>query len=209
MKETLIIAIILLAQFTPSYAADITWSVVEHSTAYSVFRPWEHEVKLAATEALSWEVADYRDTILTYYELLYSAVLHNQIDRASRYLGILLALLLKAKGYTEASGQKLAPLLDTLDWGTIRILDLSPEEIVEQWLLYRPNGTEDFAYAYASVCLSLLEKLPVNSFIRVLNTPGLREEYLLGYGAVLAASTYFVYRRSKLESEKPELEAPP
>jgi len=203
------VVLVLSAQFQPSYASVIAWSVVVHSSVYSLFKPWEHEVKLAATEALDWEVADYRSTILTYYRLLYDAVLHNKMDKASRYLGVLLALLLKSKGYTSASGQRLAPLFDTLDWGTIRILDLNPEEIIDQWLLYKPRDAEDFARAYASVTLSLLEKLPVNSFIRVLNTPGLREMYLAGFAAVLAASTYFVYKKSRLESEKPELEAPP
>jgi len=202
-----LLTVMICFQYAPSYASQIAWLVVEHSPAYQVFQPWDREVMFAATEALDWEVADYRETILTYYELLYDAVLHNEMDKAARYLGVLLTLLLRAKGYTEASGPRLLPLFESLDWGSARILDTSPEEIVDYWLLYEPSSDEDFAYA--SVSLSLLGKLPVNSFIRVLHTPLLREMYIASFAAILAASTYFSYRRGKLEGGRVEAEAPP
>ena len=75
---------------------------------------WEERVERlldrceAELEALDWEVADYRKTILTYYRLLHDAVLRNDLEKAAEYLGVLLCLLLKAKGYTEASEETLA-----------------------------------------------------------------------------------------------------
>ena len=90
------------------------------------------EFKLWASEALLWEVADYRETILTYYRLVYDSILHNELEKAAQYCGILAVLLLKAKGYTEAMVEALMPLAESLDWGKVRLLDISPEEIIDE-----------------------------------------------------------------------------
>ena len=195
--------------FQPSYISAVSWSILIHSRAYHAFASFEREVRFLASSVLEWEVADYRKTILVYYRLLYDAVLHNELSSAARYCGVLLALLLKAKGYTEALGYSLIPVLESLDWSSIRVLDWRVEEIVDWWLLYEPKSLEDLAYAYASVALSLLEKLPVNSFTRVLYTPYLRELYLASLISVVVASTYFVYKRAKMEGGLVEAEAPP
>ena len=201
--------LLLSSPFQPTAASSLAWTIVVHSRVYSVFAPFGRELKFWASSVLEWEVADYRETILVYYRLLYNAVLHNELSSAARYCGVLLALLLKAKGYTEALGYSLIPVLESLDWSSIRVLDWRVEEIVDWWLLYEPKSLEDLAYAYASVALSLLEKLPVNSFTRVLYTPYLRELYLASLISVVVASTYFVYKRAKMEGGLVEAEAPP
>ena len=207
--KALLVLILLISQFQPSYAGYIGWAVVENSVVYDVLKVYEREFKLWASEALLWEVADYRETILTYYRLAYDAILHNELEEAAKYCGILAVLLLKAKGYTEAMGESLMPILEGLDWGKVKLLDLSAEEIVDEWLLYEPENLEEFLYGYASVLLSLLDKMPVNAFIRVMYTPLVREMYVVSLALIIATSTFFVYKRAKREVVKPEIETPP
>ena len=97
----LVYAPALHGQLQPSYASALAWLVVEHSRVYDAFRPWEREVKFAAADALSWEVADYRETILLYFRLLYDAVLHNRMDRAARYLAALSIRLWRTASYNS------------------------------------------------------------------------------------------------------------
>ena len=212
----LIVAVLLLtavfapaSPFQPSYATEVAWKVVEHSRVYTVFKPYEKTVKLWCTKALDWKVADYKKTILVYYNILYNKVLHNDLEEAAKYCGILLGLLLKAKGYTEASGKTLAALADTLDWSAVKIRDLSPEDLVSEYLLKNTEGSEGFLELYVSTALSLLDKLPVNSFVRIMYTPFVRELYLASLVSIAAASAYFIYKRAKIEGAEVEAEAPP
>ncbi len=207
--KALILAVLLLSRFQPSNAAYIGWSVVEHSGVYDIIKVYEREFELWASEALLWEVANYRETILTCYRLLYGAILHNELEEAAQYCGVLASLLLKAKGYTEATGETLMPLAESLDWSKVRLLDLSPEEIVDEWLLFKAESPEEFLYAYASALLSLLDNMPVNAFVRIMHTPLVREMYIASLVLIIAASTFFVYKRAKREVVKPEIEAPP
>jgi len=201
--------IALLGPVQLSSASQIALEVVENSAVAGLFEPWEAEISYYSAEALEWDVSDYRETLKTYYALLYSAVLHNELEKASRYLGVLLSLLLRAKGYCESDGPSLLAAIEDLDWTRVKVMVGGAEEIIDWWLLYEPESVKDFAYAYACVALSLLDKLPANSFIRVLHAPWLREAYLASFASILAASTYFVYRKSRLEGENVEAEAPP
>ena len=167
------------------------------------------EFKYWASEALLWEVADYKETILTYYRLVYDAILHNELEDAAKYCGILAVLLLKAKGYTEATGESLMSIVQILDWDKVKLLDLLPEEIIDEWLLYKANTPEEFLYVYTSVLLSLLDKMPVNAFVRIMYTSLVREMYIISLALIIAASTFFVYKRAKRERIKPELKTPP
>lgn len=207
--KALVLVFLLASQFQPSYAGYIGWAVVENSAVYNVLKVYEREFKYWASEALLWEVADYRETILTYYRLTYNAMLHNELEKAAEYCGVLAVLLLKAKGYTEATGESLMAVVQGLDWAKVKLLDLSPEEIVDEWLLFEADTPEEFMYAYASVLLSLLDKMPVNAFLRIMHTPLVREMYTVSLALIIAASTFFVYKRAKREEVKPELEAPP
>ena len=207
--KALVLLVLLLSQFQPSYAGYIAWAVVENSAVYEVLKVYEREFKYWASETLLWEVADYKETILTYYNLLYDAILHNELEDAAKYCGVLAVLLLKAKGYNEASGESLMLVVQILDWDKVKLLDLLPEEIIDEWLLYEADTPEDFLYAYASVLLSLLDKMPVNAFVRVMHTPLIREMYVVSLALIIAASTFFVYKRAKREVVKPEIEAPP
>jgi len=206
--KALILAILLLSQFQPSNAGYIAWTVVEHSGVYNILKVYEREFKLWASEAFLWEVANYRETILTYYKLLYDAILHNELENAAKYCGVLASLLLKAKGYTEATGESLMPLVESLDWSKIRLLDLSPEEIIDEWILFEAKSLEEFLYAYASTLFSLLDNMPVNAFVRIMHTPLVREMYVASLALIIAASTFYVYKRYKKKNVKPKLEAP-
>lgn len=201
--------IALLGPVQLSFASQIALEVVGHSSVAGLFEPWKDDIGYYVAEALEWDIVNYRETLKTYYGLLYSAVLHNELEKASRYLGVFLALLLRAKGYGESDGPSLLAAIEALDWTRVKVMIGGAEEIIDWWLLYEPESVEDLAYAYACVALSLLDKLPANSFIRVLHAPGLREAYLASFASILAASTYFVYRKSRLEGETVEVEAPP
>jgi len=209
LVAALILNTIYASPFQPSYAAEVAWKVVKHSRAYSLFKPYERTVKLWCTKALEWKVADYKKTILTYYNLLYDRVLHNDLEKAAEYCGILLGLLLKAKGYTEAFGKTIVVLADTMDWSTVKIRDLPPEDLVSEYLLKTTKDPEEFLRLYATIALSLLEKLPINSFVRIMYTPFVRELYLASLVSIAAASAYFIYKRAKIEGAEVEAEAPP
>jgi len=202
----IVLLVLLIGPFQPSSSSIIIWSMVEHSRVYFLLRPYEREVKLWATNAMNWDVVDYRSTILIYYRLLYDSILHNDLDKAARYCGVLLALLLKAKGLDS---DKYISYIDAVDWDQIRILDMTPEEMVDLWLTSRAEDRYEVFRLYASVSLSLLERMPVNSFIRILNTPYLREMYVVNLALILLTSAYFVFKKSRLEGGGVELEAPP
>ena len=202
----ILLLILLIGPFQPGNISVIVWSVVEHSRVYAVLAAHEREVKYWATYAFEWNVEDYSSTLMIYYNLLYYSLLHNELDDAAKYCGILLSLLLKAK---VGGLDKLLPLLDAVDWGSVRIMDLPPDELIERWILFEPDSTEELMYEYVSTCLSILDKMPVNSFIRILYTPMVREMYLTSLLSILLASMYFVYKRSRIEGGEVDVEAPP
>ena len=173
-----------------------------------MLRSYENEIKVYSSRVAEWDIGDYKKTILIYYKLLYSSILHNELEKSARYCGILLGLILKAK-FSIKNAEKLVSLLDVIDWNSIRIYDLSAEDIVDLWLSKKFDSLEELLYTYASVVLSLLEKMPVSSFIRILYTPYIRELYIASFISVIVASAYFVYKRSLLEGDEVEIESPP
>ena len=205
----IVLLVLLIGPFQPSSSFIIVWSIVEHSRVYFLLRPYEREVKLWATNAMYWDVADYRSTILVYYRLLYDSILHNDLEGAAKYCGILLSLLLKCKGVDCSLVDEYIQYADVLDWSGVKIHDLTPEEIVDMWMLSEPGDPVEFMYLYASTAISLLDKMPVNSFVRVIHTPYLREMYVLSLVSILVASAYFTYRRARVEGGEVEVEAPP
>jgi len=206
-KLVLLILLAISSTFTPSYAGEIVYSIIAHSRASIILTPYERTIKLSATQALSLNVANYYETIIAYYNLAYNTMLHNRLKDSARYIGITLVLLLKAKAYSEDIGLQLLSILDKLDWSSIRIYDDSPERLISYWLSYKPNSLEDLAYTYASIALSLLEKLPCDSFIRILHTPLLREVYLVSLALIVITSAYFVVKRVSVESGGIEYES--
>jgi len=190
----------------PSYAGEIVYSIVTHSRACTILAPYEHTIKLSATQALRLDVANYYKTIIVYYNLAYNTMLHNKLKDSANYIGIMLTLLLKAKAYSEDVGLRLLSILDELDWSSVRIYDDSPEKLISYWLSYKPNSLEDLAYTYASIALSLLEKLPCDSFIRILHTPPLREVYIISLALIVITSAYFVVKRVGVEGGGVEYE---
>ena len=94
---------------------------------------------------------------MEYYELAYDKMLHNRLEECARYVGIMLTLMLKAKGYNEELGSQLLSILERLDWGNVKIYSDNPEKLIDYWLSYKPKSLEDFAYTFACITLSLLE----------------------------------------------------
>lgn len=172
---------------------------IKYSRVYEILAPYERIIKLSCTQALKLEVVDYHETILEYYKLAYDRMLHNKLEDCAKYVGIMLTLMLKAKGYSEELGPKLISILERLDWSKVKIYSDNPEKFIDYWLSYKPRNLEDFAYAFASIALSLLEQLPSNSFIRMLHTPILRELYLISLIIIVITSTYFIIKRAKSE----------
>jgi len=199
-KLALLTLLAVYSTFTPSYAGEIVYSIVTHSRASTILTPYERTIKLSATQVLRLDVANYYETIIVYYNLAYNTMLHNRLKDSANYIGIMLTLLLKAKAYSEDMGLQLLSTLDKLDWSSIRIYDDSPEKLISYWLSYKPNSLEDLAYTYASIALSLLEKLPTNSFIRILHTPLLREIYIISLVLIVLTSAYFVVKRISVET---------
>jgi len=190
----------------PSYAGEIVYSIIVHSRASTILTPYERTIKLSATQALRLDVTNYYETIIAYYNLAYNTMLHNKLKDSARYTGIMLTLLLKAKAYSEDVGLQLLSILDKLNWSSIRIYDDSPEKLISYWLSYESNSLEDLAYTYASIALSLLEKLPLDSFVRILHTPPLSEVYLISLALIVITSAYFVVKRVSVESGGVEYE---
>lgn len=195
----LIISCIIPSQFTPSYASEIVMLVIKHSKVYDILAPYERIIKLSCTQALKLEVVDYHETILKYYKLAYDKMLHNKLEESAHYIGIMLVLMLKAKGYNEELGLKLLSILEQLDWSSVEIYDKSVEELIGYWLSYKPKSLEDFAYIFTCITLSLLEQLPSNSFIRMLHTLMLRELCMISLIMIVITSTYFIIKRVKSE----------
>ena len=209
MKHSIIVFLLILSgEFYPSNTSTIVWNVIEHSKLYSLLRPFENEIKLYSSQVDRWDIGDYRETILLYYKLTYNSILHNELEKTARYCGILLALILRLKASMNTIG-KLVSMLDTVDWDKIRIYDLPPEEIIDLWLSKKFDSLEELLYSYASVVLSLLDKMPVDSFVRILYTPYIRELYLASFISIVVASTYFVYKKSLREGGEIEIESPP
>ncbi|RLF22521.1 MAG: hypothetical protein DRN15_08775 [Thermoprotei archaeon] len=197
---SLMLIILMVNTFIPSYAGEIACLVLAHSKVHDVLAPYERVIKLSATQALKLDVADYRETLLAYYRLAYDSMLHNKLEDCARYVGILLALMLKAKGYSEELGPQLLSLLERLDWASVRLYADEPEKLIDYWLSYKPKNLEDFAYAYVSIALSLLDQLPSDAFIRVLHTPKLRELYIASLITIVITSAYFVVKRVRAEA---------
>ncbi|RLF23114.1 MAG: hypothetical protein DRN15_07200 [Thermoprotei archaeon] len=197
---SLVLMTLLASIFTPSHAGEIVCLILKHSKVYNVLAPYERVIKLSATQALKLDVADYYETILAYYKLAYDSMLHNRLEECARYTGIMLALMLKAKGYSEELGPKLLDILNRLDWSKVRLYNDDLKRLISYWLNYKPRDLEDFAYTYASVCLSLLEQLPSDSFIRILYTPKLRELYIISLALIVITSAYFVIKRVREEA---------
>ena len=201
MKTIVIFQLILVASshFTPSNVSIITWTVISHSKLFKLIAPYENMFKYWSTRALEIEPLNYREAILNYYNLIHELILYNRIEEASKYLAIMLTLILKVKGYSEDLGPKIVPILDSLNWAAITIYNDNSKEIIDYWLNYNPNSIEDLALTYVSICLSLIEKLPVNSFTRILFTPKLREMYFASLIAIIATSAYFVAKKASEE----------
>jgi len=201
VKLVILLQTILITSsyFTPSNISTITWTIIVNSKLHELILPYENTFKYWSTKALEIEPLSYREAILTYYNLIHELILHNRIEESSKYLAIMLTLILKVKGYSEDLGSKLIQTLDKLDWAAITIYNDDPKEIIDYWLNYNPKSVEDFALTYVSICLSLIEKLPVNSFIRILFTPKLREMYFASLIAIIATSAYFVAKRASEE----------
>jgi len=205
-KLALLVLLVTSSTFMPSYAGEIVYSIIVHSRASTILTPYERTIKLSATQALRLDVTNYYETIIAYYNLAYNTMLHNKLKDSARYTGIMLTLLLKAKAYSEDVGLQLLSILDKLNWSSIRIYDDSPEKLISYWLSYESNSLEDLAYTYASIALSLLEKLPLDSFVRILHTPPLSEVYLISLALIVITSAYFVVKRVSVESGGVEYE---
>lgn len=205
---SIVLFLIVLGEFYPSDTSIIVWNVFEHSKVYELLRPYENEIKIYSSRVAEWDIGDYKKTILVYYNLLYRSILHNELEKSAKYCGIMLGLILKAKVSGEEA-EKLVSLLDIIDWNSIRIYDLSAEDIVDLWLSKKFGSLEELLYTYACIVLSLLEKMPVNSFIRILYTPYIRELYIASFISIIVTSAYFVYKRSLLEGDEVEIESPP
>jgi len=190
---------LVASAFMPSYVGEVACLVLRHSKVHDVLAPYERIIKLSATQALELDVADYHLTLLAYYRLAYDSMLHNRLEDCARYVGIMLTLMLKAKGYSEELGSQLLSILERLDWGSVRLYSDEPEKLIDYWLTYKPKSLEDLAYAYASIALSLLEQLPSDAFIRVLHTPKLRELYIASLIMIVITSAYFVVKRVRAE----------
>ncbi|RLF07620.1 MAG: hypothetical protein DRJ60_02260 [Thermoprotei archaeon] len=197
---SLMLVILMANAFIPSYAGEIACLVLAHSKVHDALAPYERVIKLSATQAIKLDVADHRETLLAYYRLAYDSMLHNKLEKCAHYVGTLLALMLKVKGYSEQLGSQLLSLLERLDWGSVRLYSDDPEKLIDYWLSYKPKDLEDLAYAYASITLSLLERLPLDSFIRILYTPRLRELYTISLVLIVVTSAYFVVKRVKEEA---------
>jgi len=201
MRVLSFVLIVLVSDiFMPSYVSEVACLVLKYSKVHDVLAPYERIIKLSATQVLKLDVANYHETLLAYHRLAYDSMLHNRLEDCARYAGILLALMLKAKGYSEKLGSQLLSILERLDWGSVRLYSDDPEKLIDYWLSYKPKDLEDLAYAYASIALSLLERLPSDSFIRILHTPKLRELYIISLVSIAVTSAYFVVRRVKEEA---------
>jgi len=196
----LVLMTLVASAFMPSYAGELACLVLRRSRAYDILVPYERIIKLSATQALELDVADYRETLLAYYRLAYDSMLHNRLEDCARYIGIMLALMLKAKGYGEELGPQLLSLLERLDWGSIKLYNEEPRKLIDYWLSYKPKNLEEFAYTYTSIALSLLDQLPSDAFIRILHTPKLRELYIASLVMIVVTSAYFVIKRVRAEA---------
>jgi len=200
MIALLLIGLVLTLQFTPSYTSEVCWITLSHSRVGGVLQPYERMFKVWSTRAIELEVEDFKRTIIDYYLMARDSILRNRLEDASVELAVMMTLMLKAKGVDEDMALRILDIVRRMDWGRVRLSDSPVGELIDEWLDYTPKSLEDLAYKYASVCLSILDRMPVDSFVRVLFTPILREMYIAGLVAIVVTCSYFVVKRVKVEA---------
>ena len=201
MKTLILIQILTLTfgQLNSPFICELAWKTALNSKIGGLLEPYENTFKYWTLRAVEFEFEDYGKAILGYFNLAYNALLENRLEDFAEYVGIMLTLMLKIKFSTDISKANLLNIYGGVDWKSIELLNGDVEQLIEHWIKFKPEDAEDLLYNYISTALSLLEKMPSNSIIRVMNTPMLREFSAASLIAVTAASSFFVARRMREE----------
>jgi len=196
------IVLLLIACTSPlqGYRSYLVVYAIKVSCAYQLLKPYLSDIAYYAEKTEYWEYSrsNLKELIIAYYRRAYDLIKVNKIEEASYYLAVSLSLLIDLIPHNY-SLKEVVVYIKTVDLNEVTVLEGSVEEILSYAENTKPKNPREYSIVYLSTALSLVNKLPLSAFERLLFTPVLREMFIASI--IFTALLFSILLRKKARFE--------
>jgi len=199
-----------LAQSLSNYRSALVLHALKLSNAYQLFKPYLNDINYYSERVEYWNVnqTSLIGVIEVYFERACELVKVNQVETSAYYLSVSLSLLVDLIPHNFSLANATL-YLTGIDEGEITIMEGSIREILEWASKQSPRNVRGFCLTYLSVALSLINKMPLSSFERLILTPVLRELFIASIIFTSALFSILLRKKAKFEGVDVEYEKLP
>jgi len=193
------------AQPLANYRSSLVLYALKLNNAYQLFKPYTNDIIYYSEKVEYWSInkTDLIGVIEAYFRRACELVKINQVEASTYYLSTSLSLLINLIPHNFSLVNVTLYLAD-IGEGEIVIVEGSIREVLEWASKQRPSNVREFCLIYLSVALSLINKMPLNSFERLILTPVLRELFIASI--VFTSMLFSVLLRKKAKFEGVDIE---
>jgi len=177
---------------------------VKISPAYQLFKPYMNSIAYTAESVSYWNASGNIAVLVeAYFTRACELTKINWGEEASYYLAVALSLLIDLIP-RDFPLENASLYLETIGEDEIIVLEGSVREILGYASRTHPRDVREFCIVYLSVALSLVNKLPLGAFERLIFTPVLRELFVASI--VFTSVLFSILLRRKAEYEGVDVE---
>jgi len=198
------------AQPLANYRSSLVLHALKLSNAYQLFKPYLNDIAYYSERVECWGVnkTDLIEVIEAYFERACELVKVNQVEASAYYLSVALSLLIDLIPH-DFSLANATLYLTGIGEGEITIMEGSIREVLEWASMQRPSSVREFCLVYLTVALSLINRMPLSSFERLILTPVLRELFIASIIFTSALFSILLRKKAKFEGVDVEYEKLP
>ena len=173
---------------------------------YQLFKPYMREIAYTAESVGYWNTSgNLTDLIEAYFIRACELIKINQLEEASYYLAVVLSLLVDLIP-RDFPLNNVNLYLETVREDEIIVLEGSVREILGYASRIHPRNVREFCIVYLSIAVSLINKLPLGAFERLIFTPVLRELFIASIVFTSVLFSILLRRKAKYEGVDVEYE---
>jgi len=198
------------AQPLTNYRSALVLYALKLSNAYQLFKPYLNDITYYSERVEYWSInkTDLIEIIEAYFRRACELVKVNQVEASAYYLSTSLSLLVDLIPHNFSLVNVTLYLAD-IGEGEIVIVEGSIREVLEWASRQRPSNVREFCLVYLTVALSLINRMPLSSFERLILTPVLRELFIASIIFTSALFSILLRKKAKFEGVDVEYEKLP
>jgi len=179
---------------------------IKISPAYQLFKPYMNNIAYTAESVSYWNISsNIADLVEAYFTRACELTKINRVEEASYYLAVALSLLIDLIPH-DFPLNNVSLYLETVREDEIIVLEGSVREILGHASRIHPRNVREFCIVYLSIAVSLINKLPLGAFERLIFTPVLRELFIASIVFTSILFSILLRRKAKYEGVDVEYE---